>query len=178
MHAKFGACMTIWKIVSFICPTMKQETVSGSSISWTICKSAPRSRQTTTPAPHHSVFYRPDALPAAQPTASKHWRQSNVPLLLFHSHCIHIWIFYPLTKTIFYPIPQVLAVGKIEWQNCHSWCQERAPGEGNELPGRFFAKLSAPHADWLTPASSHTCSQGYRTMGTSLCCLTQQLLEV
>jgi len=28
------------------------------------------------PAPHHSVFYRPDALPAAQPTASKHWRQT------------------------------------------------------------------------------------------------------
>ena len=26
----------------------------------------------TTPAPHHSVFYRLDALPAAQPTASKH----------------------------------------------------------------------------------------------------------
>ena len=25
------------------------------------------------PAPHHSVFYRPDALPAAQPTASKHF---------------------------------------------------------------------------------------------------------
>ena len=34
-------------------------------------KSASRSRQITTPAPHHSVFYRPDALPAAQP-ASKH----------------------------------------------------------------------------------------------------------
>jgi len=29
----------------------------------------------TTPAPHYSVFYRPDALPAAQPTVSKHWRQ-------------------------------------------------------------------------------------------------------
>jgi len=28
------------------------------------------SLQTTTPAPHHSVFYRPDALPATQPTAS------------------------------------------------------------------------------------------------------------
>jgi len=26
---------------------------------------------TTKPASHHSVFYRPDALPAAQPTASK-----------------------------------------------------------------------------------------------------------
>ena len=41
---------------------------------WAIWKSAPRSRQITTPAPHHSVFYRPDALPATQPTASKHWR--------------------------------------------------------------------------------------------------------
>jgi len=29
----------------------------------------------TTPAPHRSVFYRSDALPAAQPIASKHWRQ-------------------------------------------------------------------------------------------------------
>ena len=51
---------------------LKQETVSGSGISWAICKSASRSRRRTTPAPHHSVFYRPDALPAAQPTASKH----------------------------------------------------------------------------------------------------------
>jgi len=54
---------------------LKQETVSGSGISWAICKSASCSRQTTTPALHDSVFYRPDALPAAQPTASKHWRQ-------------------------------------------------------------------------------------------------------
>ena len=60
---------------------LKQETVSGSGISWAVCKSAPRSKQITTPAPHHSVFYRPDALPAAQPTASNmylklpfHWR--------------------------------------------------------------------------------------------------------
>jgi len=29
-------------------------------------------RQITMPTPHHSVFYRPDALPATQPTASKH----------------------------------------------------------------------------------------------------------
>jgi len=34
----------------------KQETVSGSGISRTICKSAPRSRQITTPAPHHSFL--------------------------------------------------------------------------------------------------------------------------
>jgi len=106
---------------------LKQEAVSGSCISWVVCKSAPRSRQiisaplvaavclsysalyiclqlsiylqfrllycatalcwlrlTTSnkrtynmmnhmPAPHHLVFFRPDALPAEQPTASKHW---------------------------------------------------------------------------------------------------------
>jgi len=51
---------------------LKQETVGGSGITWAICKSAPRSRQITTPAPHQSVFYMPDALPAAQPTASQH----------------------------------------------------------------------------------------------------------
>jgi len=60
---------TIWIL-------LKQETVSGSGIRWAICKSEHRSRQITTPAPHHSVFYRPDALPAAQPTASKHWRHN------------------------------------------------------------------------------------------------------
>jgi len=49
--------------------------MSGSGISWAVCKSASRSRQTTTPAPHHWVFYRMDALPATQPTASRHWRQ-------------------------------------------------------------------------------------------------------
>jgi len=53
---------------------LKQETVSGSGIIWAMCKSVPRSRQITTPAPHHSVFYRPDA----QPKASKHWRQSPI----------------------------------------------------------------------------------------------------
>ena len=35
--------------------------------------SASRPRQVTTPATYHSVFCRLDALPAAQPTASKHW---------------------------------------------------------------------------------------------------------
>ena len=51
---------------------LEQDTVRGSRISWAICKSAPRPIQTTMPAPHHSVFYRPDALPATQPTVSKH----------------------------------------------------------------------------------------------------------
>ena len=56
--------------------------MSGSGISWDICKSAPHSRQITMPAPHRSVFYRPDALPATQPTVSKHWRQKYLTTIL------------------------------------------------------------------------------------------------
>jgi len=48
---------------------MRQETVSGSSISLAICKSAPRSRQITTPAPHHSVFLQAGC-PSCRPTNS------------------------------------------------------------------------------------------------------------
>ena len=70
--------------VKLIWILLKQETVSGSGISWAICKSAPRSRQITTPAPHHSVFYRLDALPAAQTTASKHWRHNVLAITVKH----------------------------------------------------------------------------------------------
>jgi len=62
---------------------LEQETVSGSGISWAICKSASHRRQITMPASHHSVFYRPDVLPAAQPTASKHWRTAPNPNRMF-----------------------------------------------------------------------------------------------
>jgi len=48
---------------------LKQETVSGSGIRWAICKSAPRSRQTTTPEPHHSVFLQ-TGWPSCRPTNS------------------------------------------------------------------------------------------------------------
>jgi len=52
---------------------LEQEIVSDSGICWAIDKSAPHP-QTTTPTSHHSVFYWPDAPPAAHPTASKHSR--------------------------------------------------------------------------------------------------------
>jgi len=51
---------------------LEQEIVSGSGISWIMCKPAPCPREITMPASQHSVFYRPDVLPAAQLTASKH----------------------------------------------------------------------------------------------------------
>ena len=53
---------TIWIL-------LKQETVSGSGVSWAICKSAPRSRQITTPAPHHSRFLQAGC-PSCRPTNS------------------------------------------------------------------------------------------------------------
>jgi len=40
-----------------------------------VCTSLQTDNHTST---HHSVFYRPDSLPAAQPTASKQWRQCSV----------------------------------------------------------------------------------------------------
>jgi len=50
-----------------------------------ICKSfSPCCRQTTTPAPHHSICYSPDAIPDALPTLSRHWRQ-------FSLTCTGVW---------------------------------------------------------------------------------------
>ena len=70
---------------------LKQETVSGSGISWAICKSAPRSRQITTPAPHRSGFFtgRMPFLPPNQqrqstegsPTEYKKYKYPQVPLI-------------------------------------------------------------------------------------------------
>jgi len=51
---------------------LEQEIVSGSGISWAIGKFAPCPRQIIMSESNHSVFYRPDALPAAKPTALKH----------------------------------------------------------------------------------------------------------
>ena len=48
---------------------LEQETMSGSGISWAICKSAPRSRQITTPALHYSSFSQAGC-PSCHPTNS------------------------------------------------------------------------------------------------------------
>ena len=68
---------------------LEQETLSGSGVCLAICKSALHSRQIATPAPNHSVFCRPAALPATQPTASKHWRQSTETFTILSSNDFH-----------------------------------------------------------------------------------------
>ena len=64
---------------------LKQETVSGSGISWAICKSAPRSRQITMPAPHHSVFLKAGC-PSCHPTNSVKALKAIVSSIK-HSEC-------------------------------------------------------------------------------------------
>ena len=70
--------------------------MSGSDISWAMCKSAPWPRHTT--SNHTSIsplsFHRPDAFPAAQPTASRHWQSSFVNHLVISKalHLRHFWL--------------------------------------------------------------------------------------
>ena len=49
---------------------LKQETVSGSGISWATCKSASCSRQITMPVPHHSKVFLQAGCPSCRPTNS------------------------------------------------------------------------------------------------------------
>jgi len=63
---------------------LKQETVSGSGITLAACKPAVRSTDNHASVPPLS-FYRPDALPAAQPTVSKHWRQLRINIVVHSS---------------------------------------------------------------------------------------------
>jgi len=61
-----------WASTRKVKPTwilLKQETVSGSEIRWAISKSAPCSRQITTPAPHRSIFLQARC-PSCRPTNS------------------------------------------------------------------------------------------------------------
>jgi len=69
---------------------LKQETVSGSGISWAICKSAPHSRQITTPAPHYSVFLQAGC-PSCRPTNSVKALKARASycLLLINLHQRH-----------------------------------------------------------------------------------------
>ena len=60
---------------------LKQETVSGSGISWAICKSAPRSRQITTPEPHHSVFI------GQMPLLLPNQQRQNIKVKEKHGNC-------------------------------------------------------------------------------------------
>ena len=73
---------------------LKQETVSGSGISWAACKSAPCSGQITTPALYHSFFS--DALPITAKSIKSSWycTRKLCWIATFHSA-------FPTSKVLF-----------------------------------------------------------------------------
>jgi len=78
---------------------VKQETVSGSGISWAVCKSAPSSRQITMPAPHYSVFLQAGC-PSCRPTNSvkapkalKAFKRGIILLLLLRNTQVSLYSF-------------------------------------------------------------------------------------
>ena len=80
---------------------LKQETVSGSGISWDICKSAPRSRLITMPAPHHSSFFT-GRMPFLSPNQQCQ-RTENAVEFLAHNYSDHTHLpwqqFNPMIQT-------------------------------------------------------------------------------
>ena len=80
---------------------LKQETVSGSGISWAICKSASRSRQITMPVSHHSSFLQagcPSCWPTNSVKALKESLWWLLLLLLKHYTNIHFNLFLPASQ--------------------------------------------------------------------------------
>ena len=69
---------------------LKQETVSGSGISWAMCKSAPRSRQITMPAPQPLSFLQAGC-PSCHPTNSvKALKAFTLRLHIFNNYLISL----------------------------------------------------------------------------------------
>ena len=56
--------------------------MSGSGISWAICKCAPRSRQITTPAPHRSVFLQAGCPSGFLPPNQQHQRTEGISVVI------------------------------------------------------------------------------------------------
>jgi len=85
----------MWAVTRKVKPNwilLKQETVSGSGIRWAICVCTLLQTDSHT-GTHHSVFYRPDALPATQPTASKHWRNNSPGQRAVKRVCVCVFFF-------------------------------------------------------------------------------------
>jgi len=68
--------------------TEARDTVSGSGISWAICKSAPSSRQIITPAPHHSVFLQAGR-PSCSPTNSVKALKARCVSEMIHKNAVY-----------------------------------------------------------------------------------------
>jgi len=67
------------------------------------------------PPPPSPIFYRPDALPVAQPTVSKHWRQANfVKISLRHTTSVLV--------SICFQGKHCLSVNNLQTENNNNMC--------------------------------------------------------
>jgi len=92
---------------------LEQEIVNGNGICCAICKFAPHPKQVTMPAPHHFVFYRPDALYAVQPTASKHC--SAEPITYFVIPFLMLYLVFCYMLTVYYSLVAPLGTENHQW---------------------------------------------------------------
>ena len=76
---------------------MKQKTVSGSGISWAICKSAHRSRQITMPAP--TAQFLQAGCPSCRPTNSVKALKEQIRLQITNRKCHMAYRFVPCPTT-------------------------------------------------------------------------------
>ena len=76
-----------------------------------VCTSLQTDNHTST---HHSVFYRQDALPAAQPTASKHWRH---PYSRDKGYCNVLLCQYSCTRFFGQLIPVYIYILALHWRS-------------------------------------------------------------
>ena len=126
--------------------------MSGSGIKWAICKSAPRSRQRTMPAPHHSCFTgRKPFLPPSQQRQSTEGTVAHIDSMKTHLS----YMVWPVRR-------------------CPGQCCRRAPA-GWRTAGRtrrcgHRRKTPASHSrDWRPTAGnsrasvSHTHHRGWPT---------------
>jgi len=112
-RARLTALFQVWAGTRKVKPIwilLKQETVSGSGISWAIRKSASRSRQITTPVPHDSSFLRAGC-PSYRPTNSV---KALKALPVYHTE-IRYDLILPTAAFLFfsttdYMIPQTFTV--------------------------------------------------------------------
>jgi len=138
--------------------------VSGSGICWAICKSAPCSRQITTPAPHHSVFYRPDALTAAQPTVWKHWMQLKHAAIFYSKNHTRVTAASLLPSRITRRTSQsIYRATSASWHGCKPNYHRRTGSQDLTNPPPLH------QADYLKASELQSQPQSFPLLSTTAC---------
>jgi len=119
--------------------------VSGSVISWAICKSAPRSRQITTPAPHCSVFT--GRMPFLPPNQQRQSTEGNIMINYSKSHSKKVC--FPNSGCV-RPLRQLYGYATVE---IHGDCgtTDRADGKTGVSRRRRCSRRCVRCVDPLTP---------------------------